>query len=151
MQQLSHVIQRPHIWRQNVPYCRLNEVPRWRTDYRHKKKDMLPVTKHVVWHVYVLRPHIYMVRFYFFTFYYTYTCQTTCFVTGSMILYRITPQSGIDHDLVSVVKILLKAFCSISVSDDVEACCCNNNLRFNLYRFAYSALFCFLDNSIRAT
>jgi hypothetical protein len=28
---------------------------------------------------------------------------------GSMVLYRITPQSGIDHDLVSVVKILLKA------------------------------------------
>jgi hypothetical protein len=28
---------------------------------------MLHVTKHVVWHVYVLRPHIYMVRFYFFT------------------------------------------------------------------------------------
>jgi hypothetical protein len=27
-----------------------------------------------------------------------------------MVLYRITPQSGIDHDLVSVVKILLKAF-----------------------------------------
>jgi hypothetical protein len=27
---------------------------------------MLPVTKHVVWHVYVLRPHINMVRFYFF-------------------------------------------------------------------------------------
>jgi hypothetical protein len=26
-----------------------------------------------------------------------------------MVLYRITPQSGIDHDLVSVVKILLKA------------------------------------------
>jgi hypothetical protein len=33
----------------------------------------------------------------------------TCFVTGSMVLYRITPQSSIDHDLVSVVKILLKA------------------------------------------
>jgi hypothetical protein len=33
----------------------------------------------------------------------------TCFVTGSMVLYRITPQSGIDHDLLSVVKILLKA------------------------------------------
>jgi hypothetical protein len=27
-----------------------------------------------------------------------------------MVLYRITPQSGIDHDHVSVVKILLKAF-----------------------------------------
>jgi hypothetical protein len=26
-----------------------------------------------------------------------------------MVLYTITPQSGIDHDLVSVVKILLKA------------------------------------------
>jgi hypothetical protein len=25
-----------------------------------------------------------------------------------MVLYRITPQLGIDHDLVSVVKILLK-------------------------------------------
>jgi hypothetical protein len=35
--------------------------------------------------------------------------NTTCFVTGSMVLYRITPQSGIDYDLVSVVKILLKA------------------------------------------
>jgi hypothetical protein len=35
--------------------------------------------------------------------------NTTCFVTGSMVLYRITPQSGIDHELVSVVKILLKA------------------------------------------
>jgi hypothetical protein len=44
----------------------------------------------------------------------TYTCQTTCFVTGSMFLYRITPQSGIDHDLVSVVKILLKAFFYLS-------------------------------------
>jgi hypothetical protein len=31
-------------------------------------------------------------------------------VSGSMVLYRITPQSGIDHDFVSVVKILLKAF-----------------------------------------
>jgi hypothetical protein len=31
-------------------------------------------------------------------------------VSGNMVLYRITPQSGIDHDLVSVVKILLKAF-----------------------------------------
>jgi hypothetical protein len=30
-------------------------------------------------------------------------------VTGSMVLYIITPQSNIDHDLVSVVKILLKA------------------------------------------
>jgi hypothetical protein len=30
-------------------------------------------------------------------------------VSGSMVLYRITPQSGIDHDFVSVVKILLKA------------------------------------------
>jgi hypothetical protein len=48
---------------------------------------------------------------------YTYKCQnnmqssnTTCFVTGSMVLYRITPQSGIvRYDLVSVVKILLKA------------------------------------------
>lgn len=28
MQQLSHVIQGPPIWRQNVPNCRLNEVPR---------------------------------------------------------------------------------------------------------------------------
>jgi hypothetical protein len=36
-------------------------------------------------------------------------------------VHRITPQSGTDHDLVSVVKILLKAFCIISVSDDVEA------------------------------
>jgi hypothetical protein len=35
--------------------------------------------------------------------------NTTCFVMGSMVLYRITPQSGLDHDLVSVVKILLKA------------------------------------------
>jgi hypothetical protein len=35
--------------------------------------------------------------------------NTTCFVTGSMVLYRITPQSGIDHYLVSVVKILVKA------------------------------------------
>jgi hypothetical protein len=35
--------------------------------------------------------------------------NTTCFVTGSMVLYRITPQSGTDHNLVSVVKILLKA------------------------------------------
>jgi hypothetical protein len=35
--------------------------------------------------------------------------NTTCFVTGNMVLYRITPQSGIDYDLVSVVKILLKA------------------------------------------
>jgi hypothetical protein len=35
--------------------------------------------------------------------------NTTCFGTGSMVLYRITPQSGVDHDLVSVVKILLKA------------------------------------------
>jgi hypothetical protein len=35
--------------------------------------------------------------------------NTTCFVTGSMVLYTITLQSGIDHDLVSVVKILLKA------------------------------------------
>jgi hypothetical protein len=26
-----------------------------------------------------------------------------------MVLYRITPQSGIDHDLLSVVKILLEA------------------------------------------
>jgi hypothetical protein len=34
----------------------------------------------------------------------------TCFVTGSMVLYTITPQPGIDHDLVSVVKILLKSF-----------------------------------------
>jgi hypothetical protein len=34
---------------------------------------------------------------------------------------RITPQSGIDHDLVSVVKILLEAFCSISVSDVTKA------------------------------
>jgi hypothetical protein len=34
----------------------------------------------------------------------------TCFVTGSMVLYRITPQSGTDYELVSVVKILLKAF-----------------------------------------
>jgi hypothetical protein len=47
---------------------------------------------------------------------YTYKCQndthssnTTCFVTGSMVLYRITPQSTIDHDLVSVVKILQTA------------------------------------------
>jgi hypothetical protein len=30
-------------------------------------------------------------------------------VSGSMVLYRITPQSGLDHDFVSVVKILLKA------------------------------------------
>jgi hypothetical protein len=30
-------------------------------------------------------------------------------VSGSMVLYRIIPQSGIDHDFVSVVKILLKA------------------------------------------
>jgi hypothetical protein len=30
-------------------------------------------------------------------------------VSGSMVLYTITPQSGIDHDFVSVVKILLKA------------------------------------------
>jgi hypothetical protein len=45
---------------------------------------------------------------------YTHNSNTTCFVTGSMVLYRITPQSGIDHDLVSVVKILLKAFfCSL--------------------------------------
>jgi hypothetical protein len=40
----------------------------------------------------------------------THSSNTTCFVTGSMVLYRITPQSCIDHDLVSVVKILLKAF-----------------------------------------
>jgi hypothetical protein len=47
---------------------------------------------------------------------YTYKCQndthssnTTCFVTGNVVLYRITPQSGIDHDLVSVLKMLLKA------------------------------------------
>jgi hypothetical protein len=33
----------------------------------------------------------------------------TCFVTGCMVLYRITPQSSIDYDLVSVVKILQKA------------------------------------------
>jgi hypothetical protein len=47
----------------------------------------------------------------------TYTCQTTCFVTGSMVLYRITPQSDIDHNLISVVKILLKAFfLSLSLS-----------------------------------
>jgi hypothetical protein len=41
--------------------------------------------------------------------------NTTCFVTGSMVPYGITPQSGIDHDLVSVIKILLKAFffCSL--------------------------------------
>jgi hypothetical protein len=38
-----------------------------------------------------------------------FSSNTTCFVTGSTVLYRITPQSGIDHDLVSVVKILLKA------------------------------------------
>jgi hypothetical protein len=30
-------------------------------------------------------------------------------VSGSIVLYTITPQSGIDHDFVSVVKILLKA------------------------------------------
>jgi hypothetical protein len=30
-------------------------------------------------------------------------------VSGSMVFYTITPQSGIDHDFVSVVKILLKA------------------------------------------
>jgi hypothetical protein len=30
-------------------------------------------------------------------------------VSGSTVLYTITPQSGIDHDFVSVVKILLKA------------------------------------------
>jgi hypothetical protein len=45
-----------------------------------------------------LRQHIYMSH-----------VNTTCFVTGSTVLYRITPQSGIDHDFVSVVKILLKA------------------------------------------
>jgi hypothetical protein len=39
----------------------------------------------------------------------THSSNMTCFVTGSMVLYRITPQSGIDHDFVSVVKILLKA------------------------------------------
>jgi hypothetical protein len=38
-----------------------------------------------------------------------HSSNTTYFVTGNMVLYRITPQSGIDHDLVSVVKILLKA------------------------------------------
>jgi hypothetical protein len=38
----------------------------------------------------------------------THSSNTTCFVTGNMVLYRITPQSGIDQDLVSVVKILLK-------------------------------------------
>jgi hypothetical protein len=34
-----------------------------------------------------------------------------CFLTssGSMVPYTITPQSGIDHDFVSVVNILLKA------------------------------------------
>jgi hypothetical protein len=31
-------------------------------------------------------------------------------VSGSMVFYTITPQSGIDHDFLSVVKILLKAF-----------------------------------------
>jgi hypothetical protein len=30
-------------------------------------------------------------------------------VSRSMVLYTITPQSGVDHDFVSVVKILLKA------------------------------------------
>jgi hypothetical protein len=39
----------------------------------------------------------------------THSSNTTCFVTGSMVLYRITPQSGIDHDFVSIVKILPKA------------------------------------------
>jgi hypothetical protein len=29
---------------------------------------------------------------------------------NNAVLYRITPQSGIEHDLVSVVKILRKAF-----------------------------------------
>jgi hypothetical protein len=38
-----------------------------------------------------------------------HSSNTTCFVTASMVLYRITPQYGVDHDLVSVVKILLKA------------------------------------------
>jgi hypothetical protein len=38
----------------------------------------------------------------------TQSSNTTCFVTGSMVLYTITPQSGIDHDFVSGVKILLK-------------------------------------------
>jgi hypothetical protein len=36
-------------------------------------------------------------------------------------VHTITPQSGIDHDLLSVVKILLKAFCSISVSNVTKA------------------------------
>jgi hypothetical protein len=36
-----------------------------------------------------------------------------------MVLYRITPQSGIDHDLVSVVKILLKAFYLLTINDIV--------------------------------
>jgi hypothetical protein len=36
-------------------------------------------------------------------------------------VHRITPPSSIDHDLVSVVKILLKAFCIISVSDVTKA------------------------------
>jgi hypothetical protein len=36
-------------------------------------------------------------------------------VSGSLVLYTITPQSGIDHDIVSVVKILLKAFLFSSI------------------------------------
>jgi hypothetical protein len=100
---------------------------------------MLPVTKHVVWHVYVLRPHINMVRFYFFNSFIPPTPSVTSAHTCAHVMpIKVTTTRSFDsrdviHNLSARMLQVLDA--SIRV--------------FNLFCLAYSAFFCFCSISFR--